>query len=55
MGNGLIEQIIEILQKVLAKKVVIPMKSLFHSWAEYIEAFCRVGGVIEAVPTCLSN
>ena len=31
------------------------MKSLFHSWAEYIEAFCRVGGVIEAVPTCLSN
>ena len=31
------------------------MKSLFHNWAEYIEAFCRVGGVIEAVPTCLSN
>lgn len=31
------------------------MKSLFPSWIEYIAAFCRVGGVIEASPTCLSN
>ena len=39
----------------MPKKVVIPMKSLYHSWEEYLQGFCRVGGVIEAVPTCLSN
>jgi hypothetical protein len=55
VGDSLIEQIIEILSKNLSKKVVIPMKSLYHNWAEYISGFCRVGGVIEAVPTCLSN
>jgi hypothetical protein len=31
------------------------MKGLHRSWAEYIEAFCKVGGVIEATPNCLSN
>lgn len=55
IGESLIEQIIDILTRFLPKKVVIPMKPLYHSWAEYLQAFCRVGGVIEAVPTCLSN
>lgn len=31
------------------------MQSLYHSWDEYLSNFCRVGGVIEAVPTCLTN
>lgn len=55
IGEKLIEQVIDILTRYLPKKAVIPMKSLYHSWEEYLQAFCRVGGVIEAVPTCLSN
>ena len=31
------------------------MPSLFKSWAEYMASFCRVGGIIEAAPTCLSH
>lgn len=31
------------------------MKTLYKDWDEYIKAFCRVGGVIEAAPTCMSN
>lgn len=31
------------------------MPSLFRSWSEYMAAFCRVGGVIEASPTCQSH
>jgi len=31
------------------------MKCLFKSWSEYLSAFCKVGGVIEASPNCLSN
>jgi len=45
----------EILVKYLPKKAIIPMKTLHHSWQEYMDAFCRVGGIIEAAPTCLSN
>jgi hypothetical protein len=44
-----------LLQKFLPRKAVIPMKNLYQSWNEYITAFCRVGGVIEAAPTCMSN
>lgn len=43
------------LVKALPRKAVIPMKGLHRTWAEYIEAFCKVGGVIEAAPNCLSN
>ena len=31
------------------------MRHLYKSWHEYMEAFCKVGGVIEASPNCLSN
>lgn len=31
------------------------MKGLHGTWQAYLEDFCRVGGVIEAAPTCLSN
>ena len=30
------------------------MGRLYNGWSEYLESFCRVGGVIEAAPTCLS-
>lgn len=54
-GEALSQQIMDILNKSLAKKVTIPMKGLYHDWSEYLAAFCRVGGVIEAAPTCLST
>jgi hypothetical protein len=28
---------------------------LYRTWEEYIEHFCRIGGVIEAAPMCPSN
>ena len=31
------------------------MKGLHRTWAEFLEAFCKVGGIIEAAPNCLSN
>ena len=31
------------------------MPLLFKSWAEYMASFCRVGGIIEAAPTCMSH
>jgi hypothetical protein len=51
----LVEQIKQILVKSLPKKAVIAMPSLFKSWSEYMTAFCRVGGIIEASPTCQSS
>ena len=51
----MVEQIKLILVKYLPKKVTLAMPSLFKSWAEYMAAFCRVGGIIEAAPTCLSH
>lgn len=49
------DYVIEILTKYLPKKAVIAVKGLYHGWAEYLDAFCKVGGVIEASPNCLSN
>lgn len=31
------------------------MPSLYKNWSEYMAAYCRVGGIIEAAPTCLSH
>ena len=31
------------------------MKNLYHNWGEYLTAYCRVGGIIEAAPTCQAN
>ena len=37
VGEPLIEQIIDILQRLLPKKANIPMQSLYHSWEEYLK------------------
>lgn len=55
VGEQLVETIMDILQRFLPKKAVIPMKNLYHNWNEFMMAFCRVGGIIENAPTCLSN
>ena len=44
-----------ILNKNLGKKVKIAMGRLYQGWIEFLGAFCRVGGVIEAAPTCMTN
>jgi len=31
------------------------MPSLYKNWNEYMQSFCRVGGIIEAAPTCMSH
>lgn len=51
----LVEQLKQILAKCIAKKATIAMPSLFRSWGEYMAAFCRVGGIIEASPTCQTH
>jgi len=45
-------KLVEVIAKLLPKKVKLSMPSLYKSWDEYIEAFCHVGGVIEAAPSC---
>jgi hypothetical protein len=51
----LVEQIKPILAKYLPRKAIVAMPSLFKSWEEYMVSFCRVGGIIEASPTCMSH
>jgi len=51
----IVESIKAILAKYLPKKAILAMPSLFKSWGEYMASFCRVGGIIEASPTCLSQ
>ena len=45
----------EVLSKSLPKKVKIAMSKLYDGWQDFLQAFCKVGGVIEAAPTCMSN
>jgi hypothetical protein len=48
------DYVVDILIKYLPKKAVIAMKGLYYTWGEYLTAFCKVGGIIEASPNCLS-
>lgn len=50
--DSIIEKLVEVISKTLPKKVKISMPSLYRTWQEYIDAFCHVGGVIEAAPSC---
>lgn len=52
--DEVIEVIVSKVQKVLPKKVKIACPHLYQSWNEFIKEFCKVGGVIEAAPVCLS-
>jgi hypothetical protein len=55
INEELVDKIINILAKHLPKKVKIAMSRLYNGWRDFLECFCKVGGVIEAAPTCLSN
>lgn len=52
MTESIIEKLLEVLKKVLPKKVKIAQQSLFANFEEFITQFCKVGGVIEAAPIC---
>ena len=54
INEELVDRIINVLRKQLAKKVKLALGKLYSDWSEYLASFCRVGGVIEAAPTCLS-
>ena len=54
INEELVDRIINILNKHLHRKVKLAMGRLYNGWQEYLQNFCRVGGVIEAAPTCLS-
>ena len=52
MTDAIIDKLLEVLKKVLPKKVKMAMPTMFKNWDEYIEQFCKIGGVIEAAPMC---
>lgn len=54
INEELVDRIINVLRKQLANKVKLALGKLYSDWSEYLASFCRVGGVIEAAPTCLS-
>jgi IQ domain-containing protein H len=51
-SEQLADQIVAILSKCIHKKAIIPQRALYRDWAEYVQAFCRGGGIIEAAPNC---
>lgn len=55
INEELVDRIINILTKQLPKKVKMAQGRLYSGWTEYLQSFCRVGGVIEAAPTCMST
>jgi hypothetical protein len=56
INEELVDKIIGILTRQMHKKVKIAMPKLYNnSWQEYLKLYCKVGGVIEAAPTCMSH
>lgn len=55
INEELIDRIIAILSKSIQRKAKIIMPRLYSGWPEFLECFCKVGGVIEAAPTCMNN
>lgn len=52
MTEAIQKKLEEVLMKIVPKKAKIAQPSLYRSWDQYIQRFCKVGGVIEATPPC---
>jgi hypothetical protein len=52
INDELVDKIINILNKNIAKKAKVAVGRLYPCWQEFMDQFCKVGGVIEAAPTC---
>ena len=50
MTDGVINRLREVLIKLLPKKVKIAMPTLYSGWNDFLDKFCKGGGVIEAAP-----
>ena len=55
INEELVQSIHQKLHKSLPKKAIICSSMLYQNWQEYITAFCKHGGVIEAMPTSASE
>jgi hypothetical protein len=55
MTDAITLKLKEVVVKTLPKKVKIAQPSLYRTWDDYIDRFCQVGGVIEAMPLCSVN
>lgn len=53
--NEITERLTEVVHKVIAKKAKIAMPTLYRTWDEFMNEFCKNGGIIEAVPFCPHN
>ena len=53
--DEVVERITEIVSRLLPKRTKIASSKLYEDWRDYINDFCKVGGVIEAAPSCLST
>lgn len=52
MTDAIVDRLVEVVRKTLPKKVKITMPSLYRNWDEFSDSFFKVGGVIEAAPSC---
>jgi len=54
MSEAVEKRLLEVVKRILPKKGKIAQPSLHRNWDEYMTAFCRFGGVIEAAPPNLN-
>ena len=50
MTDPVTKRLQEVVARILPKKVKIAQPTLYRNWEEYMEGFCKEGGVIEAAP-----
>ena len=50
MTDGVVNRLREVLAKLLPKKVKLAMPTLYSGWMDFLDKFCKGGGVIEAAP-----
>lgn len=50
MTEPVTKRLQEVVARILPKKVKIAQPTLYRNWEEYMEGFCKDGGVIEAAP-----
>lgn len=55
MTEGIVKKLKEVMIKTVPNKVSIAQKSLYRTWEDFLQRFCKVGGVIEATPLCSPN
>jgi hypothetical protein len=52
MTNAIVNKLRFVVETTVPKKAKVAMPGVFRTWTAYLERFCQVGGVIEAMPHC---